>query len=979
MQLLKSFYIVVFVFVVWGLFAGCDNSNDVQKPPPRPEAPKVSISGTAFDGLILEGNVTVYAWDGGVRGEVLGTGTTDLEGEYNVEIPSPNGPVLICVNGSESQTGGRYVEEASGNNVYLLPEDSLCAVQNYSGSTLKTSLTYFTNIAFGLAEYMVSTGMNVSQAINQANQRISTLLGIDVLETVPLDITSIENATAFPTQRHKYGLATASISQYMSFVSDQNEDPEVHDFFNSILFAKRAFEDIRYDGVLNGQGEEGMLSLGVVPISSETYRHALVENLFAIIASNRNKTGLDGTDIMEMALGWNNSNDTMFGGTPFVDLKTSQPGVTNLSIEDGQVLSATVTVSADITDVYGLADVSFSLDGNELAGFGAGDAFTYDLDTSLYTDGDHTLSIAASNLVGGSRTIELNVTVANELTTIANVNPVDGSYVRGEFTMSADVSDPLGVDLVDFYINGNILVAENDVSQPSILIDSTALDDGDHAFSIKATNTVNFEQQVALNYTVDNTPPVGSFTNLNDGDFLMGVRTLRPTVSDNLGLAGAQLLFDGELLVGYDNFTQPLTSFNLNTTEYADSAYTIAISVTDKAGNNTVAARAITIDNTPPAVAITSPTGGYISQNFSIAANVTDAVGVTSTEYYVDNTLLSGTGVDVAQIGDGAHTIKVTATDGAGHSADDSVNVVVDTAPPVIVISNPADGSLQKSDFQLVSTITDTTPLVSTQYKLDNATMQSMLVSLASLNDGSHVISVSAEDSVGLSSTEEITVITDKTPPTAVINSPAQNAKVQGIVAVTTTVSDALGLASVEFSLDGSTYSDGASPSFNLDTTMLDDGNHSITVVATDNSGYTSSDTVDFVVSNPPPMVQNATFFLTANNCYTTMEFTGSVSRISKMEVWMASIPPAVNTLHTDITSLLADNGNGNAAFNTQYVIRQWTSSFSGDPYHTYLRIYNNVGDWWPSQIYVGMFSWNSSGKTNCWLGTPNSSFVVVP
>ena len=162
MQLMKSFCMVVLALGVWGMFAGCDNSNDVQKPPQRPEVPKVSISGTAFDGLILEGYVTVYAWDGGVRGEVLGTGSTDQEGEYNVEIQSSNRPILICVNGSEGLTGGRYVEEASGNNVYLLPEDSLCAVQNYSGSTLKTSLTYFTNIAFGLAEYMVSTGMNMT-------------------------------------------------------------------------------------------------------------------------------------------------------------------------------------------------------------------------------------------------------------------------------------------------------------------------------------------------------------------------------------------------------------------------------------------------------------------------------------------------------------------------------------------------------------------------------------------------------------------------------------------------------------------------------------------------------------------------------------------------------------------------------------------------------------------------------------------------
>lgn len=110
-------------------------------------------------------------------------------------------------------------------------------------------------------------------------------------------------------------------------------------------------------------------------------------------------------------------------------------------------------------------------------------------------------------------------------------------------------------------------------------------------------------------------------------------------------------------------------------------------------------------DSTPPSVSFASPANGAtVSGTVSVQVNASDNVGVASVSLYVNNTLL-GTRTtapytfswDTTRVSNGSYTLRAVAADAAGNSssAQISVNVSnqVDTTPPTVTITSPANGA----------------------------------------------------------------------------------------------------------------------------------------------------------------------------------------------------------------------------------------------------------------------------------------------
>ena len=97
------------------------------------------------------------------------------------------------------------------------------------------------------------------------------------------------------------------------------------------------------------------------------------------------------------------------------------------------------------------------------------------------------------------------------------------------------------------------------------------------------------------------------------------------------------------------------------------------------------------------------------------------------------------------------------------------------------------------------------------------------------------------------------------TPPTISITAPAAGATVSGTITAAATAADAQGISSVQWELDGSTAlgTDTAAPYTEaIDTTKIANGTHTITAIAKDTAGLTTTSSgVAVTVSNPvaPP------------------------------------------------------------------------------------------------------------------------------
>jgi hypothetical protein len=96
----------------------------------------------------------------------------------------------------------------------------------------------------------------------------------------------------------------------------------------------------------------------------------------------------------------------------------------------------------------------------------------------------------------------------------------------------------------------------------------------------------------------------------------------------------------------------------------------------------------------------------------------------------------------------------------------------------------------------------------------------------------------------------------DLTNPDVTITTPTSGATVNDTIAITATATDGeSGMNRVEFDVDGSLVStDTTAPySYDLDTTTLTEGSHTITVTAYDNAGNQNTDSVTVTVQNQPP------------------------------------------------------------------------------------------------------------------------------
>lgn len=353
-RLSLSFIVVVsmFLFSCGGSGSGGDSMPGT--------VPNGGINGVAHDGVLNGSTITVRSY---TTGAVLGTGTTDVNGNYSVAIQTEE-PTLLIEAGA-----GFYVEESSGTSVNLAPDQKLRAViNNYSvNSNVKVSITPFTNLAAGLALYRVNHGMSASAAIATANRDVSSMLGFDIINTVPRDITNSANVAVYTSDEYSYGFMCAAISSWTKYASEKSGELEPATV-NSISFAQIMYNDISADGLLDGVGFDPNkqlvnLSLGAVTVDVNVYRYALAAHLIKMVNSDKNKTHLTESKLLPYATTYAGNTSALFGSaTPLGFSNGGRPSVLITSPAPDAVLSGIVQVTATASSQGTIDTATLKLD-----------------------------------------------------------------------------------------------------------------------------------------------------------------------------------------------------------------------------------------------------------------------------------------------------------------------------------------------------------------------------------------------------------------------------------------------------------------------------------------------------------------------------------------------------------------------------------------------------------------------------------------
>ena len=174
----------------------------------------------------------------------------------------------------------------------------------------------------------------------------------------------------------------------------------------------------------------------------------------------------------------------------------------------------------------------------------------------------------------------------------------------------------------------------------------------------------------------------------------------------------------------------------------------------------------------------------------------------------------------------------------AGNSAPNNTSAL-----PTVTITAPTNGSTASGQVTVSASVTAKLSVANVQFQLDGANVGSPLTAspytyiwdTTKSGNGSHSLRASAKDAggnVGTSSSVSITVnnsTPDTTPPAVSISAPASGATVSGAITVSANASDNIGVASVQFRVDGANVGalDTTGPySYSLNTGTLSNGSH---------------------------------------------------------------------------------------------------------------------------------------------------------
>ena len=332
---------------------------------------------------------------------------------------------------------------------------------------------------------------------------------------------------------------------------------------------------------------------------------------------------------------------------------------------------------------------------------------------------------------------------------------------------------------------------------------------------------------VSVTVANDTTAPTVTVTSPAAASNVSATVTVTATAADDIGVAGVQFLLDGAPL-GAEDTTAPY-EVAWDTAPVANGAHTLTAVARDAAGHQTTSAAVsvtVTNDTTAPTVTVTSPAAASsVSATVTVTATAADDIGVAGVQFLLDGAPLGAEDTtapyelawDTATVANGAHTLTAVARDAAGHqttSAAVSVTVANDTAAPTVTVTSPAAASSVGATVTVIATAADDIGVVGVQFLLDGAPLGAedttapyeVAWNTAAIANGAHTLTAVARDAAGHETTASavsVTVTNDTMAPTVTVTSPAAASSVSATVTVTATAADDIGVAGVQFLLDG--------------------------------------------------------------------------------------------------------------------------------------------------------------------------------
>jgi len=566
-----------------------------------------------------------------------------------------------------------------------------------------------------------------------------------------------------------------------------------------------------------------------------------------------------------------NAGNTAMSPMHAFSVDRTPPQIQISDVADGGAYNVAVVPLIQITDLHPDTQ-SITLDG-----------LPFVSGTSIQADGAHALLVTATDAAGNSASRSVNFRIDRTAPVIAFSYPAEGAIVatpqinvgglteamvRVEFRIGAVDSTVFADDLGGFIVPGVTL------QEGANMLQARAIDALGNA-SAWISRTVEYRPNAGASLTAALTL---STVDLPLGDVLTATYALSNTGAVNIQalpmrvlwvrVADQQRLTDHRFSLDLAPTASTSGSVGLLSANTMPGAHVVVLEGLLTAANGSqswqalATEQAIVRDVLAPTVMLLAPAAGtYVDTGFTLRVTASDVHStVTSVQGLVAASPVAMTpgttaGEYIAVVNatsEGPLLLSARAIDSAGNAADAIARqVIVDLLPPVIIIDGVIEGALVNQPVTLQIQLSDVSPLQST-VTLDGQTFVS---GNTVVNDGPHLLRVTATDALGRSSEALRSFTIDRTPPLVQINLPNNGAII--FADSTRVVGATEALASVALNVGNFNCIVFADDNgiFSVDNVPLAPGQNQIAARATDRAGNAGVEVVISVERRGQPVV----------------------------------------------------------------------------------------------------------------------------